>query len=90
MFNVLVKEIKIDNNLKQKIEFICKFAHTKPIFVNGSMRIIDKTNLMYIEPHKIYIDNNLYLVFNNSDYIYINNFSKKIKISAFENYLKNL
>ena len=76
-------------SLKKKIEFICEFAKVTPTFINGSIRKVDKTNLSYIEPHKIIINNNVFLAFNYSNEIYINNLSRKIKINELENYIKS-
>ena len=81
MVNIIKEEIKIEESLRKKIEFICEFANIKPIFKNGCIRKIDKTNLIYIEPHRIYIKNNLYLAFNYSSDIYVNNLGKKVKLS---------
>ena len=52
--------------------------------------MIDKTNLTYIEPHRIYIKNNLYLAFNYSSEIYVNNLGKKIKLSESKETIKIL
>lgn len=48
--------------------------------MNGSIRRIDKTNLNYIEPYRIIINNIVFFVFNYSNEIYINSLSKEIKI----------
>ena len=60
------------------------------IFINGSIRKIEKTNISYIEPHKVIIKNITFLVFNYSNDVYISNLTKKIKLSELENYLKKL
>lgn len=88
MINIISKEIPIEKDLKKKIEFICDFCNTTPTIINGSIRKIDKTNLTYVEPHRIYIKNNLYLAFNYSSEIYVNNLGKKIKLSELEDYIK--
>ena len=90
MINITTKELEIEQELKRKIEFICDFCNTTPTIINGSIRKIDKTNLNYIEPHRIIINNVMFLAFNYSNEIYINNLSKKIKISELENYIKNM
>lgn len=90
MVNVIKKEIDMEESLKKRIEIICDFCNTTPIFINGSIRKIDKTNLSYIEPHRIIINNNIFLAFNYSNEIYINNLSKKIKILELENYIKTM
>ncbi len=88
MINVIKKEIDMEESLKKRLEIICDFCNTTPKIINGSIRKIDKTNLNYIEPHRIIINNVMFLAFNYSNEIYINNLSKKIKISELENYIK--
>lgn len=55
MISITTKELEIENDLKRKIEFICDFCNTKPTIINGNIRNIDKSNLSYIEPHRIII-----------------------------------
>ncbi len=90
MINVIKKEIDMEESLKRRLEIICDFCNTTPTIINGSIRKIDKTNLNYIEPHRIIINNVMFLAFNYSNEIYINNLSKKIKISELENYIKTM
>ena len=75
------------NHFKKKLEFICDFCNTNPTFINGSIRKIDKSNLAYVEPHKVIINNIMLLVFNCSNDVYIKNFGNKIKINELEDYL---
>ncbi len=89
MINIIKQEIPIDESLKKKLEFICDFCNTTPTFINGSIRKIDKSNLAYVEPHKVIINNTLFLVFNYSNDVYIKNFGNKIKINELEDYLKH-
>ena len=81
MINIIKQEIPIDESLKKKLEFICDFCNTTPTFINGSIRKIDKSNLVYVEPHKVIINNIMFLVFNYSNEIFIENLSNKIKLS---------
>jgi len=90
MINVIKNEIDMEESLKKRLEIICDFCNTTPTIINGSIRKIDKTNLNYIEPHRIIINKVMFLVFNYSNEIYINNLSKKIKISELENYIKTM
>ena len=90
MINIIKKEIAIEESLRKRLEIICDFCNTIPTIINGSIRKVDKTNLSYIEPHKIIIKNNVFLAFNYSNEIYINNLSRKIKINELENYIKTL
>ena len=90
MVNIIKEEITLEESLKKKLEFICDFAKVKPTIINGSIRRIDKTNLTYIEPHRIIINNVTFLIFNYSNEIFIDNLSNKIKLSELENYLKSI
>ena len=80
--------IQIEECLKQRLEFICEFAKVTPTFINGSIRKLEKTNLTYVEPHRVIIKNITFLVFNYSNDVYISNLTKKIKLSELEEYLK--
>ena len=82
------RKIELVKILESRLIVICDFCNTIPIIINGSIRRIDKTNLIYIEPHRIYIKNNLYLAFNYSSDIFVNNLGKKIKLSELEDYIK--
>ena len=88
MVNIIKEELSLEESLRKKIEFICDFTKTTPIIINGSIRKIDKTNLTYIEPHRIIINNTTFLAFNYSNEIFIENLSNKIKLSELEDYLK--
>jgi len=93
MINIITKEIPIDRDLKKKLELVFEFSNSKNVeFINGNIRKIDCTNLMYIEPHRIIIGNKgvTLLAFNYYNEVYINNLSKRIKISELKEYLKTL
>ena len=90
MINIIKQEITFDESLRQRLEFICEFSHTTPNFINGYIHKVARTNLSYVEPHKIIIKGVTFLVFNYSNEIYIKNLSQKIKISELEDYLKGI
>ena len=87
---IIKEELQFEENLRQRLEFICEFSKVTPTFINGSIRKVEKTNLTYIEPHKVIIKNTTFLVFNYSNDVYISNLTKKIKLSELEEYLKNI
>ena len=76
----------------QKLSYFIKkgWNYGKYSIINGSIRKIDKTNLTYIEPHRIIINNTTFLAFNYSNVIFIENLSNKIKLSELEDYLKTI
>ena len=90
MVNIIKEELSLEESLRKKIEFICDFTNNKPTIINGSIRKIEKTNISYIEPHRVIIKNITFLVFNYSNEIFIENLSNKIKLSELEDYLKSI
>lgn len=90
MIKFITQEIPFEKSLKQRLEFICQFCKTKPTFINGNIRKIDKTNLSYIEPHRIIIKGITFLVFNYSNDIYVGNLTNKMQISELEDYLNTI
>ena len=90
MVNIIKEELPLEESLKKKIEFICDFNNTKPTIINGNIRKVDRTNLIYIEPHRIIINNITFLAFNYSNEIFIENLSNRIKLSELEDYLKTI
>ena len=87
---IIKQELQFEECLKQRLEFICEFSKVTPTFINGSIRKIEKTNISYIEPHRVIIQNITFLVFNYSNDVYISNLTKKIKLSELEEYLKKI
>ncbi len=87
MINIIKQEISFEDSLKKRLEFICQFCKTKAIFINGSIRKIDKTNLAYVEPHKVIIGDKLYLFFNEQKHFYIGNLKNKIPLSELSEYI---
>ena len=90
MVNITKKELEIDNELKKKIEFICSFCNTTPTIINGNIRKINKTNLNYIERHRIIIKGVTFLAFNYSNEIFVENLSQRINLADLENYIRGL
>lgn len=90
MVNITKEKLEIDNELKKKIDFICSFCNTTPTIINGNIRKINKTNLNYIEPHRIIIKGITFLAFNYSNEIFVENLSKNIKLSDLETFIKQI
>lgn len=88
MVNIIKEELPMEEHLRKKLALIFDFANIKPTIINGSIRKIDKTNLIYIEPNRVIIKDTTFLIFNNSNNVFIENLSNKIKFSELENYIK--
>ena len=85
---IIKEQLDIDENLNKRITNILKFLNIKDKLQKGNIINIPKTNLAYIEPHKIVINNISYLFFNECDNVYINTLEKYIPFNELENYIK--
>ena len=77
MLTIETKELEISENLLKKVEMICKFACVKPTITNGTIKNIKETNIAYVKPHIIEINNIDYLMFDDFDYIFVNGYDDK-------------
>ena len=89
MVNVIKQEVRMEESLRKRLEFICEFCKVKSTIINGNLRMIDKTNLTYLEPQRIIINGITFLAFNYSNEIFIENLNNNIKLSELEKYLKH-
>ena len=90
MIKIIKEEIEIEESLESRLKIICDFCNTTPTIINGSIRRVEHTNLTYIEPHRIIINDITFLVFNYFNEIFIENLFNKIKLSELEDYLKTI
>ncbi|MBQ3408817.1 MAG: hypothetical protein IJH12_06420 [Clostridia bacterium] len=51
MLSIVNREIAISKELHSKIKWACTFSNCEPKIKNGSLRMVEKTNLAYVEPH---------------------------------------
>ena len=87
MLHIIKKQINMSNELLSKIEWTCKMKQVKPEIRQGYLRIVEHTNLAYVEPHKVIIGDKLYLSFNEQKHFYIGNLKKKIPLSELSEYI---
>lgn len=71
------KEFVISEELKRKVEMICRFAYVEYEFINGNIKSIKNTNIAMVKPHIVKIKNNDFLIFDECDDIFINGYEKK-------------
>ena len=90
MVNIIKEELPIEESLKRKLELICEFSKVAPTIINGNIRNIDKTNLSYIEPHRIIIKGITFLAFNYSKTLFVGNLSNKLELKDLESFIKQL
>ena len=77
----------MSDELKAKINWACKFNNRPYQIIDGYLRIVEHTNLAYVEPHKVIIKDKLYLFFNEQKNFYMGNLKKKIPLSELSEYI---
>ena len=85
---IIKEKLDIEETLHKRIKNTLMFLNIKEKVKKGNIISIPKTNLAYIEPHKLTINDIDYLFFNECDNVYINTLEEHIKISELENYIK--
>lgn len=87
MISTVKREIAIEKELRSKIEWACTFSNCEPKIKNGSLRMVKKTNIAYVEPHSVYIKGKVYLFFNEHQYFYIGNLTNKYPLSKLRDFI---
>lgn len=85
---VEVKELKISSELQKKIDMICRFAGVSPTLTSGCVKNIKGTNITYVKPHILSVNGTDYLLFEECEDVFINGYSKSIKLKDLCMYLK--
>ena len=82
------EKLDIAGTLNKRINNLLKFVNIKSKLINGNIIHISKTNLAYIEPHKLIINDITYLFFNNCENVYINTLKQSISLNELEKHIK--
>ena len=90
MLNIILKKINIDKSLYKKIEYACKFNQNSFKLFEGKLHIVEKTNLAYVEPHKVIIKDNVLLFFNEQNIFYLNTLNNPKQISELDKIIKTI
>lgn len=87
---IIKEKLEIDETLNKRINNLLKFLNIKSKLINGNIINISKTNLAYIEPHKLVINEITYLFFNNCEKVYINNLEHSILLNELEKHIREI
>lgn len=85
---IIKEKLDIDEILEKRRKNILKFLNIKSKIIKGNIIHIPKTNIAYIEPHKLVINNITYLFFNEYNDIYINTLVNSIPFNDLEAHIK--
>lgn len=87
---IVKKKNKIWEELLSKIEWACSLNSIKLEHIRiyeGCLKIVEHTNLAYIEPHRVIIKNKLFLFFNECD---VGDLRYKYPLSQLKDYIERL
>lgn len=70
MIRIIKQELNISPILKKKINWASKYTNTNITIENGALIRLEPTNVAYIEPHKVIINENTFMFFNEKDKYY--------------------
>ncbi|MBP3920231.1 MAG: hypothetical protein J6D28_01560 [Bacilli bacterium] len=82
------RELVISEELKKKVDMICRFACVKYVLFNGSIINIKNTNIAYTKPHILKVNGNDYLILEECEEVFINGYNERIKFKDLGEYLK--
>lgn len=87
---IIKEKLEIEDTLKKKVKNILMFLNIKAKLERGNLINIPKTNIVYIEPHKLVINNITYLFFNECDEYKLEFRTKSNLFNKVENEIKKL
>ena len=64
---VIKEKLEISKELQRRINNLGKFNGQKIKLIEGSIITVPKTNIAYIEPYKVEIDGDTYLIFGKNE-----------------------
>ena len=63
MITIETKKLEISQELRDKVDKICAFANVKAKYIPGEIKSFKGSNLAYVRPHIIIINNNHIFIF---------------------------
>lgn len=77
MLNVVKEKLELSPNLRKKINWASKYTSTSITLEKGALIKLEPTNIAYVDPHKVIINDTQFLFFNGVDCFYINSLKDK-------------
>lgn len=88
MLNIIKEKLEISPNLKKRINWASKYTSTPIKLEKGHLIKLEPTNIAYVDPHKVIINDYTFLFFNGVDSFYVNNLNEQHNLSELEKYFK--
>ena len=84
MLNVVKEKLELSPDLRKKINWASKYTSTSITLEKGTLIKLEPTNISYVDPHKVIINDIKFLFFNSVDCFYINSLNDKHEFSELE------
>lgn len=88
MIRIIKQELNISPILKKKITWTSKYTNVDIKIEKGNLIRLEPTNIAYVEPHKVIINENTFMFFNEKDMFCINNLNNKFRLCKLICYFK--
>lgn len=88
MLDIIKEKLDLSPELEKKITWAKNYTSTPIKVREGNLIRLEPTNLAYVEPHKVIINNYSFLFFNGVDYFCINSLKEKHNLSELEKFFK--
>ena len=89
MINEIRQEINLSPELEKKIKWAIQYSCVKVKLQKGALIRLEPTNMAYLEPHKIEINNYVFLFLNGKDYFFLNSYENQFPFSELSSQLKH-
>ena len=81
MLNIIKEKLDLCPDLKKKIDWTKNYASTSITLEKGHLIRLEPSNLAYVDPHKVKINNYTFLFFNDINTFYVNNLNEQHNLS---------
>ena len=88
MLNIIKEKLDLIPDLKKKINWAKNYTSTSIKFEKGHLIRLEPSNLAYVDPHKVIINDYTFLFFNGINSFHVNNLNDRHNLSELENYFK--
>ena len=88
MLNIIKEKLDLSPYLRKKINWASKYTSTSITLEKGALIRLEPSNLAYVDPHKVIINNYTFLFFNGINTFYVNNLNDGHNLSELEKYFK--
>ena len=88
MIKTIENEINLSPILKKKLNWAKNYTNTTLSIKKGTLIRLEPTNIAYVKPHEVLVNNIKFLFFNNTNFFCINDLDNRYKLSDLEETLK--